>query len=134
MTETISVNRTQKQYESVIADCKDIFLKKAKDYGTSWSILRLPSLTDQIYIKAERTRSIQETQLNKVGESMEGEFIGIINYCTIALMLLDIQGNHQGIFPDSLHDLAELEKTYDEKVKTAYEIMEKKNHDPRHCH
>lgn len=123
------MNKTQDQYYSVIQDCKDIFLKKTRDYGTSWSILRMPSITDQIYIKAERTRSIQENKENKVGESMEGEFIGIINYCAIALILLDIQENHKGEIPDDLQNSEVLEQTYDEKIRIAYETMEKKNHD-----
>lgn len=129
METTIAVQKTEGQYFSVIADCKDIFMKKAQDYGTSWSILRLPSLTDQIYIKAERTRSIQEKQVNKVGESMEGEFIGIINYCAIALILVEIRDEHGGDFPDKLNEIAALEAKYDEKVRWAFEIMERKNHD-----
>jgi hypothetical protein len=123
------VNKTKAQYDSVIRDCKDIFLKKTHDYGPSWSILRMPSLTDQIYIKAERTRSIQEKQVNKVGESMESEFIGIINYCVIALMLLDILEQNQGQLPADIGEPGKLEALYDSKVLAAYTTMEKKNHD-----
>lgn len=123
------VNKTKAQYDSVIQDCKDIFLKKTHDYGPSWTILRMPSLTDQIYIKAERTRSIQETKVNKVGESMEGEFIGIINYCVIALMLLDFQTESGAEFPEDIGDAQKLEALYDSKVHVAYSTMEKKNHD-----
>lgn len=123
------VNKTKAQYDSVIQDCKDIFLKKTHDYGPSWTILRMPSLTDQIYIKAERTRSIQEKKVNKVGESMEGEFIGIINYCVIALMLLDFQTEAGTQFPEDISNPQKLEALYDSKVLVAYTTMEKKNHD-----
>lgn len=129
MPETEAVSKTQSQYFSVIADCKDLFLKKARDYGTSWSILRMPSVTDQIYIKAERTRSIQEKQVNKVGDSMEGEFSGIINYCVIALVLLEIRDAHDGLFPEAWKQLTGLEQKYDEQIQAAYDLMERKNHD-----
>lgn len=89
----------------------------------------MPSITDQIYIKAERTRSIQEKQENKVGESMEGEFIGIINYCVIALMLLDIQEKHEGEVPAEFTGIESLEKAYNSRIGIAYSTMEKKNHD-----
>lgn len=129
MNTTESAELTSSQYYEVIAGCKDIFLKKSKDYGPSWSILRMPSLTDQIYIKAERTRSIQDKKVNKVGESMESEFIGIINYCAIALILLEIRDEHGGQFPRELNQVKSLEQKYNEKVRIAFETMEKKNHD-----
>ncbi|MEM8889159.1 MAG: DUF1599 domain-containing protein, partial [Bacteroidota bacterium] len=84
------MSKTDQQYQEIITGCKELFMNKASDYGTSWSILRMPSVTDQILIKAERIRSIQESQVNKVGESIEGEFVAIVNYCTIALILLEI--------------------------------------------
>lgn len=124
-----TLENTEAQYKSVIAVCKDIFSKKTHDYGPAWSVLRLPSITDQIYIKAERTRSIQQKQVNMVGESMEGEFIGIVNYCAIALILLDIRDEHGGVFPESMKAAPVLEKLYDEKIGIAYSTMEKKNHD-----
>lgn len=129
MDVTTATHTTQSQYFSVIADCKDIFLKKAKDYGPSWVILRLPSITDQIYIKAERTRSIQEKKQNLVGESMEGEFVAMVNYCVIALILAEILANPSDDDQARLHDLASLEAWYDSKIDFAYEIMARKNHD-----
>jgi len=123
------MNQTQQQYEAVITRCKSLFLKKAQDYGTSWRILRMPSITDQIYIKAERIRSIQESGENKVGDSIEGEFIGIINYCVIALILWRFQGEDEHEMEAKVSNLADLETLYDEQVTMAYEIMEKKNHD-----
>ncbi len=80
------MSKTTEQYKKVIASCRAIFEKKAKDYGTSWRIARASSLTDQIFIKANRIRTIQETGQNKVGESIEGEFGAIINYCALAII------------------------------------------------
>jgi hypothetical protein len=129
MMQLLTVELTETQYKSVIADCKDIFSKKNRDYGPAWGILRVPSITDQIYIKAERTRSIQEKQVNMVGESMEGEFMGIINYCAIAMILLDIREQHGGVFPEDWKTQSALERLYDEKVGLAFSTMQKKNHD-----
>ena len=103
-------------------------MKKAKDYGTSWTILRMPSVTDQIYIKAERIRSLQEKGVNKVGESEEGEFMAIVNYCVIALILLDLKGIENST-EYSFDSLEKLEQMYDQKITFAYEVLEKKNHD-----
>lgn len=110
----------------VIDQCRQLFLAKARDYGTAWTILRMPSVTDQIYIKAERIRSIQETQENHVGDSVEGEFVGIVNYCAIALMLLHLQ---EGNGASRLEDDASLAIFYDEQVNLARETMIRKNHD-----
>lgn len=123
------MKQTNQQYQSVINECRALFLNKAKDYGTSWRILRMPSITDQILIKAERIRSIQEKQVNLVGDSVEGEFTGIINYCVIALMLLDFQGEEESRIASTLDTLDLLAKLYDKKVSFAYETMLKKNHD-----
>ena len=79
---------TEQEYRAIVGACKDVFEKKTKDYGTAWRILRLPSLTDQIYIKAQRIRSIQEKGEQKIDEGIEGEFIAIVNYCLIAMMFL----------------------------------------------
>jgi hypothetical protein len=122
------LKKTAEQYQQAIAHCRSLFLKKAQDYGTSWTILRMPSLTDQIFIKAGRIRSLQEKQVNQVGESQESEFIGIVNYCVIALILLE------------WHELTEEEQAtaftgdrlaqwYDRKVQDAFAVMQKKNHD-----
>ncbi|WNJ20854.1 DUF1599 domain-containing protein [Pontibacter sp. G13] len=122
------IDQTTQEYNAVIAQCRDLFLKKAQDYGTSWQILRMPmpSVTDQIYIKAERIRSLQETGQNKVGDSEEGEFVAIINYCVIALLLLDAYEMGGAEIPDGPE---QLQIAYDAKVKYAFEIMLAKNHD-----
>jgi len=111
-------------YSKVIQDCKDIFSKKSIDYGTAWRILRPSSLTDQIFIKAQRIRTIQETGENKVGEEIEDEFIAIINYCIMAIIqlretdLVDLElGAEKAIF------------LYEKYAKEAFDLMEKKNHD-----
>lgn len=111
---------TEQQYFEIIDHCKDLFLKKNHDYGTSWTIFRLPSLTDQIYIKAKRIRSIEESQVNLVGENIENEYIGIINYSLMALILSHCNENQ--IQKDLL-------ECYNQQVKLCYETMLKKNHD-----
>lgn len=111
---------TEQQYFEIIDHCKDIFLKKNHDYGASWTIFRLPSLTDQIYIKAKRIRSLEETQVNLVGENIENEYIGIVNYSLMALILS--RCNESQIQNDLL-------ECYNEQVKLCYETMLKKNHD-----
>ncbi|MEL6306268.1 MAG: DUF1599 domain-containing protein, partial [Bacteroidota bacterium] len=80
------MQQTSAQYDSIIQDCRELFIKKTKDYGTAWRILRLPSLTDQIFIKAQRIRSLQQNQVRKVDEGEQSEFIGIINYSIMALI------------------------------------------------
>lgn len=119
---------TAKQYYAAIGQCKEIFLKKTRDYGASWKILRMPSITDQIYIKAERIRTIEDKKVKKVEESIEGEFMGIVNYCAIALMLLDLQTGTIKAGED-LENATFLEKVYDERIKLAFDTMERKNHD-----
>ena len=120
----IAVANTKEQYWSSIAQCRDIFEKKMRDYGSAWRILRPSSLTDQIYIKASRIRTLQETGESKVGEDIAGEFIGVINYSVMALIQLDI-----GASEESDMDLDKALALYDEKVKITYELMERKNHD-----
>ena len=83
------INNTTKQFESVINDCKKIFVSKMKDYGIAWRILRTSSLTDQIYIKANRIRSIDTKGIKKINEGIKPEFIGIINYSAMALIQLE---------------------------------------------
>ncbi|MCI4667595.1 MAG: DUF1599 domain-containing protein [Bacteroidia bacterium] len=123
------MKQTNQQYQAVINECRALFINKARDYGTSWRILRMPSITDQIFIKAERIRSLQETKVNMVGDSVEGEFIGIINYCVIALMLLDFQHESEEKIVTTLNTLELLSKLYDSKVEYSYSTMLKKNHD-----
>ncbi|MEX0314982.1 MAG: DUF1599 domain-containing protein, partial [Allomuricauda sp.] len=82
------MQQTSQQFDAVITTCRDLFLKKTKDYGTAWRILRLPSLTDQIFIKAQRIRSLQQNEVRKVDEGEQSEFVGIINYAIMALIQL----------------------------------------------
>jgi hypothetical protein len=120
------VNQTKTEYFQVIQHCRDLFVQKNKDYGTSWQIMRLPSITDQIFIKARRIRSIQETGTNKVGENIENEFVGIINYCVIALLLMQLQTLEES---DVLQFLKGLDARYDDQVAKTWDLLERKNHD-----
>ena len=117
---------TEAQYRQVVLRCKELFLKKNQDYGTAWRVLRLPSITDQIYIKAQRIRTLQETGINKVGEGIEPEFVGIINYCVMALiqMRLASQSDPRTDIPTD-----ELEVLYDGQVKQVMNLLFAKNHD-----
>lgn len=119
------MSQTESQYRSIIAVCRDLFLRKNKDYGTSWRILRLPSLTDQIFIKASRIRSIQEKGVQLVSDSLDSEFIGIINYCIIAL----IQSKLSGTDYNKPIGESELEALYDEKAEETLSLLSRKNHD-----
>lgn len=118
------MNSTSQQYDSIITICRTLFVKKMNDYGSAWRILRLPSLTDQIFIKAQRIRSLQENEVRKVNEDESSEFIGIINYSIMALIQLDLGVVDQ---PDLKLEKATL--LYDEKVKLTKDLMENKNHD-----
>jgi len=116
--------QTVSEYNQVIHLCKELFKKKTQDYGTAWRILRLPSITDQIFIKAQRIRSIQERGVQKVNDPIGDEFIGIINYCIIALIQIDLKS-------DERLDLGfeELEPLYDKWVSETKSLLENKNHD-----
>lgn len=118
------IGKTAIEYREVIGTCKALFEKKTRDYGTAWRILRLPSITDQIFIKAQRIRSIQEKGSQKVDDSIRDEFIGIINYCLIAIiqMKLGLSGNLDLRFE-------ELERLYDEAAGESLSLLENKNHD-----
>ncbi|MCF8322213.1 MAG: DUF1599 domain-containing protein [Flavobacterium sp.] len=118
------MNSTSQQYDSIITNCRTLFVNKMNDYGSAWRILRLPSLTDQIFIKAQRIRSLQENVVRKVDEDEKSEFIGIINYSIMALIQLDLGVVDQ---PDLKPEKATL--LYDEKVKLTKDLMENKNHD-----
>lgn len=120
----VSDTKTEKQFEGIITLCRDIFLSKMKDYGTAWRILRTASLTDQIYIKAQRIRSIEDKGSQKIEEGIRPEFIGIVNYSVIALIQLEL-GNEEN-FNLSLEDGSAL---YDKYIYAARELMMKKNHD-----
>jgi hypothetical protein len=118
------MSETSLQYTKVISNCRDIFQKKTRDYGTAWRILRPSSLTDQIFIKAQRIRTIQETGENKVGESIEDEFMAIINYCVMAL--IQLESKKELSLELSEEDVTTL---YDQVTTHTYELMLKKNHD-----
>ncbi len=118
---------TSEQYDAIIQKCLDVFTKKAMDYGTAWRILRTPSLTDQIYIKANRIRSIQEKGEAKIAEGIIPEFIGIVNYSVMALIQLEI-----GVANDAEHiemDPAEAAALYHKYIHAAKDLMMNKNHD-----
>ncbi|PKP50243.1 MAG: hypothetical protein CVT94_02095 [Bacteroidetes bacterium HGW-Bacteroidetes-11] len=117
-------NDTASQFDATIRACKDIFLTKMKDYGTAWRVLRPESLTDQIYIKANRIRSIQGKGSHKVVENEWPEFIGIVNYSVIALIQLEL-GNSD----DLNMDHSEVERLYDKYINGARSLMMDKNHD-----
>lgn len=118
------MNQTSTEYTNVINVCREIFSKKTKDYGTAWRILRPSSLTDQIFIKAQRIRTIQETGENKVGESVFDEFIAIVNYCIMAI----VQVRETEIKELELNSDIAI-SLYDKYAKEAFELMMKKNHD-----
>lgn len=121
--DTVQKN-TNQQYDTAIARCKDIFLKKTADYGTAWRVLRPISITDQIFIKAQRIRTIQEKKLQKIGDDIPGEFMGIINYAVIGLLQLEL--------PEDAPEELSVEETghlYDEKIGIARALMQEKNHD-----
>lgn len=116
--------KTVDQYNGVADKCKDIFIKKTKDYGTAWRILRTSSLTDQIFIKANRIRTIQETGENKVGESIEDEFVGIVNYCIMSLIQLELTETEElELEPDYVETL------YAKHLGETRDLMLRKNHD-----
>jgi hypothetical protein len=115
---------TLRQYEDAVNDCRDIFLKKTADYGTSWRVLRMISILDQLYIKAKRIRTIQEKGSQRVGEDIAGEFQAIVNYGIIGLIQLDIkEGEAEDLSTD------ETAAFYDEKISFVKKVMENKNHD-----
>ncbi|QCX40110.1 DUF1599 domain-containing protein [Aureibaculum algae] len=118
------MHQTSEQYNAVIAICRELFMNKMKDYGRSWRILRLPSLTDQIFIKAQRIRNLQENEVKKVDEGEKPEFIGIINYCIMALIQLEKGVADQPDLSDK-----ETEELYDKHVAITKNLMENKNHD-----
>jgi len=117
---------TSTQFDEIARQCTDLFSKKAIDYGTAWRILRLPSLTDQIYIKAQRIRSLQRTGVNKVGEGIVPEFIGIVNYSVMALIQLEL-GVAESM--DEMLPAEEAIKLYTKYLDKAKELMMNKNHD-----
>ena len=127
MTETTfptAMTNTNEQYDQAIQACKEIFVKKAKDYGTSWRVLRIISIVDQIFIKAQRIRTIQQKGEQKVGDDVISEFKGIVNYGVIGLIQLDLQ-------TEIVEDLPvdEVSRLFDKKIALSRELMTDKNHD-----
>ncbi|MBU2951401.1 DUF1599 domain-containing protein [Tamlana agarivorans] len=115
---------TSKQYDAVIDTCKSLFIKKMSDYGSAWRILRLPSLTDQIFIKAQRIRGLQQNDVRKVDEGEVSEFIGIINYSIMALIQLE-----KGVVEQPDLSTEEATELYTKMAATTKKLMEDKNHD-----
>lgn len=118
------MENTLNQFQAVIGGCKSLFEKKLKDYGPAWRILRMPSLTDQIYIKVARIRSLQEKEVQKIDEGQESEFIGIINYSIIALIQLEL-----GIADQLDISNEKAIELYTQKAELAQQLMMDKNHD-----
>jgi hypothetical protein len=121
---TIIMDKTNQQYDHVINVCQDIFTKKMKDYGIAWRILRPSSMTDQIYIKAQRIRSIEQKGISKIDEGVRSEYIGIVNYCIMAIIQLE-RGTSE------TDDLSEEEtlNLYLKHFTEAKDLMMAKNHD-----
>ncbi len=115
---------TEEAYNDIISECKSLFENKTKDYGTAWRILRVPSITDQIFIKAQRIRSIQEKGEQKISDDIRSEFIGIINYCIIAIIQVNLSKNEN---LELTWDF--LEPLYDRYSKETRDLLINKNHD-----
>lgn len=118
------MKKTPALFDEVIHTCRDLFIKKSKDYGTAWRILRLPSLTDQIFIKAQRIRSLQELVSRRVDEGERSEFIGIINYAIMALIQLE-----KGVVEQPDINADDALQLYDRHIAETKQLMEDKNHD-----
>lgn len=124
MEKSAPVKDTERQYDQALERCRDIFLKKTRDYGTSWRVLRTISIADQLYIKARRIRTLQETPQQRVGEDKEGEFMAMVNYGLIGLIQLSLgDGGGEDLDPETAARL------YDEKTSVARSVMLDKNHD-----
>ncbi len=115
---------TSQEYDSIIAICRALFIKKTSDYGTAWRILRPSSITDQIFIKAQRIRTLEEKKISKVGEDITSEYIGIVNYCLIAMMQLEMDSTE----PNEL-EVQHVVLLFDQKLSATKELMFAKNHD-----
>lgn len=118
------MSNTSKEYDEVVSVCRNLFVKKMSDYGSAWRILRLPSLTDQIFIKAQRIRQLQENAVRKVDEGERSEFIGIINYSVMALIQLEL-----GVVENPDLSTGEATELYDKHIGITKQLMEDKNHD-----
>lgn len=120
----LAQTNTATEFDDVIAVCRSLFLKKTKDYGTAWRILRPSSITDQIFIKAQRIRTLEEKKVSMVGEGITSEYIGIINYCVIAMMQLELTENDPIELPFDV-----VQSVFDAKVSETKDLMFAKNHD-----
>jgi hypothetical protein len=118
------MSSTETEYRRIIGSCRDLFLKKNRDYGTAWRVLRLPSLTDQIFIKAQRIRQLQERGYALVNEGVVPEFVGIVNYCVMALIQLELLGDERMDLPED-----ELTALYDRQIEETLDLLRAKNHD-----
>jgi DNA-binding transcriptional regulator YhcF (GntR family) len=118
------MSTTNEQYDKAVSSCKEIFLNKTKDYGTSWRVYRILSVADQIYIKAKRIRTIQEKGQQKIGDDIVSEFKGILNYAIIGLIQLGINDEEVEELP-----VSDVQKLYEEKIAIAKKLMQDKNHD-----
>jgi hypothetical protein len=124
MTNDILTMTTNQQYDAAVKTCEDIFIKKTKDYGTSWRVYRTISVADQIYIKAKRIRTIQEKGEQKIGDDVISEFKGILNYGIIGLIQMDVIDPEVEQLP-----VEQVEQLYNEKITSAKKLMQDKNHD-----
>jgi len=124
LTELINMSNTNDQFDEAIASCKDIFINKTKDYGTSWRVLRTISIVDQIFIKALRIRNIQDMKTQKVGDSIGSEFKGILNYAVIGMIQLELENPRVEEV-----EVPIVNKWYDQYVACAKSVMTDKNHD-----
>jgi len=117
-------NPTSEQFTSVLTECRNLFIDKLNDYGATWRIFRLPSITDQMYIKAERIRNLQQNKVHLVEEGVYPEFVALVNYSTIAL----IQSQMGAVSKIDLN-AEEALSLYDQHSMNAFELMKRKNHD-----
>ena len=120
---------TEQQYTQIINYCREIFQKKNQDYGTSWRIYRASALTDKIYIKAKRIRSIQENGTQKVADDLNSEFLAIINYCIMALIQLENTVSDENLSENKVENFDIILQKYDFYVAQTQELMQNKNHD-----
>lgn len=118
------MSKTEAQYDAVVSECRELYAKKLKDYGSAWRILRLPSLTDQIYIKAQRIRSIEDKGTQKISDGIRGEFIGILNYSVMALIQLE-----KGVAEQPDLELDGALEAFDAQMEDVKNLMLAKNHD-----
>ena len=118
------MSKTRKEYDEITDKCRSLFVDKMSDYSSAWRILRLPSLTDQIFIKAQRIRQLQENSIQKVDEDEISEFIGIINYSVMALIQIE-----KGVAEQPDLDVHQATKLYDKHISETKQLMENKNHD-----